>query len=121
MFDFLCLAKVQHYFSNFNVFLMLFRQALLQGCFIKYKILRSRIILHRSLLFIAIAMNEKSNFVISRLSIVCQRPRKLSGAQVCHLCAPPLAPFQPILKITEAISTKFIYAVGLTFIRDIPT
>ena len=34
---------------------------------------------------------------VSRHAVVCQRPRKPRGAQVCYLCKPPLTPFQPIV------------------------
>ena len=33
----------------------------------------------------------------SRHTVVCQRPRKPRGTQVCYLSEPPLAPFQPIV------------------------
>ena len=33
----------------------------------------------------------------SRHAVVCQRPRKPLGTQVCYLRKPLLAPFQPIV------------------------
>ena len=74
----LSLAKVQHCSRKFNAFLTFFSPTLFQGCFIKCEILQSRIISYRSLLFIAITMNDAlSMFLInirSRLTYVPIRP-----------------------------------------------
>ena len=55
---FRCLAKVQHCFSKFNAFLMIFSRTFNWKAVYKVCNLQSPMILHQSLLFITITTND---------------------------------------------------------------